>query len=160
MGAFCDSNHLIEKVNDEIDEIPLFEFWLKWTVCPSYPIYQIARKFDSHTYADDLLEFNFLFQSVAETVAFILLLIKLAHGNVSAFVLETLSFMRLAVLAPLSYYVIYWFVPNFINSIFFYLTVYVLLPVKCLAALAALALAAASVLAIGAIRAVDRAKDA
>jgi hypothetical protein len=41
---FVDDNNLIEKVNDEIDEIRLFEFWLKWIECPSYPIFQIAPK--------------------------------------------------------------------------------------------------------------------
>ena len=130
---FIDSNHLIEKVNDEIDEIPLLEFWLKWVVSPSYPLYQIASKFSSKTYVDELLEYNFLISAVAEFVILLVMLAGLARGNFSPLLGEAYSFAQLAIGAPLSYYVIYWFIPNFLNHIFFYLCIYVVLPAKCIA---------------------------
>ena len=132
---FLDKNSLIEKVNNEIDEIPLFQFWLKWTVCPSYPIYQIARKFDSRTCTDEFLEYNFLIKSFYEIIAFILLSIRLAKRDrtqLRFFTNEIRSLTRVALIASTSYYILYWFTPNVINHIYFYLTIYVLLPFKCI----------------------------
>ena len=131
-ARFVDSNHLIEKVNDEIDEIPLPEFWLKWTVAPSYPLYQIARKFNSKTYVDELLEYNFQLQSISEAAFFLLTLVALSQANLTPLLTEAYSFARLAIIAPLAYYVVYWLVPSFLNHFFFYLIIYVALPLKCI----------------------------
>ena len=42
---------------------------LKWLISPSYPFYQIAGKFSSHGFVDEVLKFTFMVHAVGEIVA-------------------------------------------------------------------------------------------
>ena len=131
-ARFLDSNHLIEKVNDEIDEIPLTEFWIKWLVAPAYPLYQISQKFSSHTLADDILRFYFIVLTFVDGVQSFWAIWLLVFGNtklVEAHCMRQASwFVADFVFGYFCYYILYWFVPNFISSLFFYFAIYIGLP--------------------------------
>jgi len=131
-ARFMDSNHLIEKANDEIDEIPLTEFWIKWLVAPTYPLYQISQKFNSHTLADDILGFYFMILTFVDVVQFFLAILLLAVGDTRFIVGQASQFVSVFAWVHVSYYLVYWFVPNFISSLWFYFTIYIVLPSFCL----------------------------
>jgi hypothetical protein len=130
-ARFYDVNNVIEKHNDEIDETSPLQFWLTWLIAPTYPFWKIANKMNSaHTFVDDVIQYSLAVVMVAEAIGLVALL-KDPKGYI-------LNRARLgsakAGWALLNYYVLWWIIPNFLLTMWFYLNVYVLLPIGCLIA--------------------------
>jgi len=126
-ARFYDDHSVVEKHNDEIDETPLWQFFATWIVSPSYPLYQIAKKLDSTTYVDEVIEWTLLLVVVTQIVQFI----KMFFGReafVAFWTMKVSNTVGGLVFAAVGYYGLYWVIPRFLNEIWFYLFIYGVLP--------------------------------
>jgi hypothetical protein len=130
-----------EHINDEIDETNIFVFFLQWTFFPSYPIYQVVSKAsDAHSYIDEVAMWVYGSSTFFEVIAILgALSVTFFGGGMPANVRNALGFGSYIttpsivctiafVYAYISYYIFWWFTPLFVSTIFFYLQVYVFMP--------------------------------
>lgn len=70
-ARFVDADPSIELINDEIDEIPIYIFWVYWLISPSALLCKILHKFNTHTFLDEMLDWVFHIRALYEIVQFI-----------------------------------------------------------------------------------------
>jgi hypothetical protein len=78
-SSFLHNN--LEQVTDEIDDIPSLEFWFKFLVAPSWPLYQVASKLQTSCFVDTVIMYSFGLQAAAEATGFMGLLYAAAKGG-------------------------------------------------------------------------------
>jgi hypothetical protein len=137
---------LSEHINDEIDETNIVVFGLQWLFVPSYPIYQVVSKAtDAHSYIDELAQFVYGGGVIGEViVAAGAIIVMFVAGidpqirqliSLKALINQQLRVLSFAILsAIIGYYVLWWIIPLFITTIFFYIQVYFLMPLVVLGA--------------------------
>ena len=128
-ARFYDVNNVIEKHNDEIDETSPLQFWLTWLIAPTYPFWTIANKMNSaHTFVDDVIQFSLAVHMVAEPIGLLTCLFVLKDPK--GYILNRVKTGSVRMgWAVLSYYVLWWIISNFLLTMWFYLNVYVFLPI-------------------------------
>jgi hypothetical protein len=135
-----------EHINDEIDETNIVVFGLQWLFVPSYPIYQVVSKAtDAHSYIDELAQFVYGVCVIGEVIgAAGAIIVMFVAGidpqirqliSLKALINQQLRVLSFAIVsAIIGYYVLWWIIPLFIKTIFFYIQVYFLMPLVVLGA--------------------------
>lgn len=128
-ARFFNDHKVIEKHDNEIDETPLWQFWTVLFAAPSLPFYQIAKKMDSHhTWVDETIEYTLLVMTIAQVLG-ILAVLKNGLPGLTAYVAtKVAALLGMTIWINLAYYLFWWIMPNFLLNFFFYLGVYVTLP--------------------------------
>jgi len=125
---FYDTNEAIEHINDEIDEIPLFEFWAKWLFCPHFPLHSLTSKFvDPNTSIDNILYLTTALGCVLDVL--IMLGVFFGVQKISTFAQGAFaSALGIFVCAAINHYVLWYVTPDWFLDFGLYLYVYILLP--------------------------------
>jgi hypothetical protein len=102
---------------------------LTWLIAPTYPFWTIANKMNSaHTFVDDVIQFSLAVHMVAEPIGLLTCLFVLKDPK--GYILNRVKTGSVRMgWAVLSYYVLWWIIPNFLLTMWFYLNVYVFLPI-------------------------------
>ena len=133
---------VIDKVNDEIDGTSLPVFWLQWFVCPSYPLWQMAKKFQStSSYVDNVLQ-TFLALTCLEEFLFFVVILFLGMQNITNIPNNNNNLAQIvgfklhwtlgeALFVYFQFYVLYFvnsLLADFVHDFIFYLQLYVVFP--------------------------------
>ena len=132
-ARFNEHSDVIEKQDDEIDHLTTRDFWLTWFICPSRPFWLTAKNFASVTFVDDVSSWSLFFAMFSECLGILAVLRYLMFGDFPT----ALSILRNRLVFPIfnflvtcvSYYILYWVIPNFVEDIWFYSTIYVIMPI-------------------------------
>ena len=135
-ARFYDTDEHLDDVNAEIDEISLAEFIFNWVVAPSYPFYQIAEKWNSHTYIDEAISWYLLATTISQICLFCSLVRALIFGSqmkkvvaTGMIAFEIVNIILTFLFAVFWYYIGYWFIPFWFDDIWFNLQIYAILPI-------------------------------
>jgi len=128
-SRYFDSGHIIDKIDHEIDELSTFKFWSLWIFSPSYPLYQVAQKFnDKHSWLDDMVEYILLMQSIFEPVGMLGLLLTGSDGVLKIFSNGIGQMIGTLIYMYFGYYCVWWFIPRVVLNILFAMQVYIIWP--------------------------------
>lgn len=129
-ARMTEHSDIVEKHDDEIDNLSLLEFLVTLIVWPSRPFYLIAMKFKSETFVDDVISWFLLGKMASELVCFMSDCSTTIQGKgfmpltYEGWVLS----LRSLCFIVFNYYVTYWIISNFLNDTWFYFNVYCVLP--------------------------------
>jgi len=131
-ARFTEHSEVVEKQDDEIDNLTTQQFWLTWIICPSLPFWLISKKFTSFTFVDEIISWALCIYTTLQCLYFLVVILCILTNNLN-FALDLVKnrliltvYMGLATF--ISYYGLYWFIPGFIEDTFFYFFVYIVLP--------------------------------
>ena len=127
-SRFFDTDAVIERFDNEIDEVPLWQFWATWLVAPALPFWSISRQLhNEHSWVDEVIEYALHAQLLLQVASFVVAAVN--PKTRVAYVANRVLYMAASLLSAFFLYAIGWVVvPLSLSTLVFYAGVYVVLP--------------------------------